>query len=281
MKAATAFQGVKPSIVKEARSATLDLYRSLLKAAAQFPESHQRYFLRETVRERFRFHRHETSRPRVLRCLQEGSKALEIMWDAKSNAVYMERIDALATAKAGPLKHVVGKLRRIPDLNKRASAALDIRSSSSRKRDPNARMAAPEHLCKLARITQPAPYQPPSQPTKTPKFTKRKPYMVSIRTHDANGIPFIRVRGWRQPVQTSMMIKTRVKKLQQWMDKIHELQDLRRMIRSERIFYTSLGIHEDFKEYEYHMTEAERYYSQLRSRIQGNGNDDHATLREE
>lgn len=165
-------------------------------------------------------------------------------------------------------------------------------------------MAAPEHLCKLARITQPAPYQPPSQPTKTPKFTKRKPYMVSIRTHDANGIPFIRVRGWRQPVQTSMMIKTRVKKLQQWMDKIHELQDLRRMIRSERIFYTSLGIHEDFKEYgtfcslltryiipflisacvtflEYHMTEAERYYSQLRSRIQGNGNDDHATLREE
>lgn len=161
-------------------------------------------------------------------------------------------------------------------------------------------MAAPQHLCKLARITQPAPYQPP--PIKRQKFTKRKPYMVSIRTHDANGIPFIRVRGWRQPVQTSMMIKTRVKKLQQWMDKIHELQDLRRMIRSERIFYDHLGIHEDFKEYgtfcspllkipflisacvtflEYHMTEAEKYYSQLRARIQGNGNDVHTTLREE
>lgn len=34
------------------------------------------------------------------------------MCDAKSNAVYMERIDALATAKAGPLKHVVGKVNK-------------------------------------------------------------------------------------------------------------------------------------------------------------------------
>lgn len=110
-------------------------------------------------------------------------------------------------------------------------------------------MAAPEHLCELARITRPTPYQPPNPTSKRTKFTKRKPYMTAIRTHDANGIPFIRVRGWRQPTQTSMMIKTRVKKLQQWMDKIHELRDLKQMIRTERIFYANLGVYEDLKEY--------------------------------
>lgn len=110
-------------------------------------------------------------------------------------------------------------------------------------------MAAPEHLCELARITRPTPYQPPSPSSKRTKFTKRKPYMTAIRTHDANGIPFIRVRGWRQPTQTSMMIKTRVKKLQQWMDKIHELRDLKQMIRTERMFYANLGVYEDLKEY--------------------------------
>lgn len=33
------------------------------------------------------------------------------------------------------------------------------------------------------------------------------------------------------------------------MDKIHELRDLKQMIRSERIFYANLGVYEDLKEY--------------------------------
>lgn len=39
-------------------------------------------------------------------------QALEIMENAKSNSVYMERIDTLASAKAGPLKHVVDKVNK-------------------------------------------------------------------------------------------------------------------------------------------------------------------------
>lgn len=34
------------------------------------------------------------------------------MENAKSNSVYMERIDTLASAKAGPLKHVVDKVNK-------------------------------------------------------------------------------------------------------------------------------------------------------------------------
>jgi hypothetical protein len=76
---------------------------------------------------------------------------------------------------------------------------------------------------------------------KKTKFTKRKPYQVAITTTTANGFTFKRVRGWRQPVRTSMMLKNRVKTLQARLDRFNEFKSQLDMIKSERLFLENLG----------------------------------------
>ncbi|KAI9320706.1 hypothetical protein BX666DRAFT_1875314 [Dichotomocladium elegans] len=237
---ATAFLGISPALASEARQATLELYRCLLKASRKLPEPHQRQFVNATIRERFRFHRHETSRSQVLKRLSEGNKAYILLNEAQNNSQFLERIDTLARGKAGPLRHVIHKL------DKRASAAMDIRSRTSRKRDPGHPIQAPAQVLQLARISIPKPYTPPRR---KPKFTRRKPYQVAIKARDAAQSVFMRVRGWRQPARTSMMIKARVKKLQQWMDEVHRCQNLIDIVRKEKMFYANLKVPEDLREY--------------------------------
>lgn len=84
---ATAFQSLNKLLTKETYTTvnlcnacgklinmqTLGLYRSLLRSTKDFD---QRAFLLNTIRERFRFHQYETSRPRVLKLLTEGGKVL-------------------------------------------------------------------------------------------------------------------------------------------------------------------------------------------------------------
>lgn len=57
----------------------------------------------------------------------------------------------------------------------------------------------------------------------------------------SNGDKFKRVRGWVQPVQTSMMLKDRVKTNQMRLDKLNELKKQLEMIESERLFLDTLG----------------------------------------
>ncbi|KAI8145140.1 hypothetical protein BJV82DRAFT_49085 [Fennellomyces sp. T-0311] len=122
---ALAFLGVQKPLALKARWVTLDLYRSLIRRAHQFEKPHEK-FLVDTIRERFRFHRHESSRPRVLSLLKEGNEALRILEEAPANTLYMERIDALVRAEAGPLKHSVKKLRRIPNVSISLSSPMPI-----------------------------------------------------------------------------------------------------------------------------------------------------------
>ncbi|KAI9484798.1 hexokinase-domain-containing protein [Zychaea mexicana] len=219
---------------------------SLLKTARTFDNPNQQKFLADTIRERFRFHKHESSRPRVLRLLHEGNEALRILEEAPLNTVYMERVNALAHAEAGPLKHSVQKL------NKRAVAAMDLRSQESKRRNHGIgdRIHGTKTVYELARIPEqlPASGRPGEKPRKAPKMTKRKPYQI-VHTVTAQGFTFKRLRGWRQPVQTAMMIKARVKKLQEWMDKDQYLKSMLDILKHEQVFYDGLGVSDDQHEY--------------------------------
>ncbi|KAI8331447.1 hypothetical protein EDC96DRAFT_527175 [Choanephora cucurbitarum] len=75
---------------------------------------------------------------------------------------------------------------------------------------------------------------------KKKKMVKRKPYQVAITTRTAFGFEFKRVRGWRQPVQTSMMMKNRVKVQQARLDRFNLFKQQLEMIRSERLFLSQL-----------------------------------------
>ncbi|OBZ82552.1 hypothetical protein A0J61_09402 [Choanephora cucurbitarum] len=76
---------------------------------------------------------------------------------------------------------------------------------------------------------------------KKKKMVKRKPYQVAITTRTAFGFEFKRVRGWRQPVQTSMMMKNRVRVQQARLDRFQLFKQQLEMIRSERLFLTQLN----------------------------------------
>ena len=79
-------------------------------------------------------------------------------------------------------------------------------------------------------------------------MTKRKPYQL-VKDVTTQGFTIKRLRGWRQPVRTSMMLKNRVKKLQQWTDQQQYVESLLDMIPHEQIFYNELGIKDNLKDY--------------------------------
>ncbi|CAO3626337.1 unnamed protein product [Mucor fragilis] len=90
-------------------------------------------------------------------------------------------------------------------------------------------------------IMQPLSTMPSkAQQKKANKIVERKPYQVAIATQHAMGFRFKRVRGWRQPVKTSMMIKNRVKAIQVRIDKFQQCRAQLDMIRGERLFLQHL-----------------------------------------
>ncbi|KAG2215269.1 hypothetical protein INT45_008191, partial [Circinella minor] len=243
-----------PSLQK-IKKKTLDLYKSLLKSTRSLKDVNQHHFLINTIRERFRFHKHESSRPRILGLLREGNEALRILEEAPHNSIYMERINALAEAKAGPLKNSVEKLRRIPNLKIRALAIKDIRSRTLKRRNHDSKNHIPgsDIVRKLARIpdsltttTTTTTHQEKNQ--KKPKMIKRKPYQI-VKTITAQGFTFKRLRGWRQPVKTAMMIKKRIKKSQQWTNHQQTIESLLDIISHEQLFYDTLGVNNHLKDY--------------------------------
>ncbi|KAL9555336.1 hypothetical protein MBANPS3_002399 [Mucor bainieri] len=81
---------------------------------------------------------------------------------------------------------------------------------------------------------------PKAQHKKSKKLVERKPYQVAIATQHAMGFQFKRVRGWRQPVKTAMMIKNKVKATQVRIDKFQQYRAQLDMIRGERLFLQTL-----------------------------------------
>ncbi|KAL1930022.1 hypothetical protein VTP01DRAFT_1176 [Rhizomucor pusillus] len=271
--ASPAFQGPRRQLAKETRQFTLSLYRHLLAEANAFQQPIHRQFLRERIRERFRFHQKETSRKNIFKCLEEGVKTLDMMRTAKVNTVYMNRINDLAKARAGPLKHVVHNLRNIPDLERRAIAAADIRSRASRRRQPRRRyaIAASGVVCRLTKINTPTyrskHFIKKITRKKPARFRNRKHYQVALTVKDSNGFEFKRVRGWRQPLKTSMMMKKRVRKVLLWQERAEDMEWYQEMIKYEREFQMSLGIKpDDYSEFRKQITNVWKRTASLRSR---------------
>ncbi|CEP06920.1 hypothetical protein [Parasitella parasitica] len=96
-----------------------------------------------------------------------------------------------------------------------------------------------EYVQKYTKPTQPLPDEPKKK-QKRSKIVERKSYQVAITVRHALGFEFKRVRGWRQPVQTSMMIKNRVKATQKKIDKYNDLKLQLEMVRGERLFLQNL-----------------------------------------
>ncbi|KAI8337936.1 hypothetical protein BC941DRAFT_424105, partial [Chlamydoabsidia padenii] len=258
------YNAVNKHIYKETQALTLSLYRSLLRTAHRFEQPHQQWFLNSMIRERFRFHQCETSRKRSLALLSDGDKALQQMTLALDGNVAVQKyIDDLSTAKIGPLAHAIKKLRKIPDLLQRTVTAVDIRSQASKKRHQarTDRVILPPHLLDLARVPTTIPssrrqynaakilltmqqrYQ------KKPRSIKWKPHQVIMVTQASSGFRFIRRRGIRQPVTTSMMMKNRARTNQKRVDKHYALTGLVDDIKSEGLFLSQLGVQDDSQEY--------------------------------
>ncbi|OAD03551.1 hypothetical protein MUCCIDRAFT_163110 [Mucor lusitanicus CBS 277.49] len=97
------------------------------------------------------------------------------------------------------------------------------------------------YIQKYVKLPKPLPTTPPKAQHKKPaKIVERKPYQVAIATQHAMGFQFKRVRGWRQPVKTSMMIKSKVKATQTRIDKFQQYRAQLDMIRGERLFLQHL-----------------------------------------
>ncbi|KAI9272961.1 hypothetical protein BDA99DRAFT_280287 [Phascolomyces articulosus] len=182
----------------------------------------------------------------------------------------MERINAMVNAEIGPLKHSVERLRRIPDLKKRALAANDLRSRASKRRhhDKGSRIHGSDTVRALARIPESlssCTHLEIEKPQKRTKMSKRKPYQI-VKTVVTQGFSFNRLRGWRQPVKTAMMLKNRTKKLQQWTDQQQQIDSFLDILRHEQVFYDHLGIKEDQQEYAHSLLDARSHYKTLRLR---------------
>ncbi|GAN09348.1 hypothetical protein MAM1_0261d08874 [Mucor ambiguus] len=93
------------------------------------------------------------------------------------------------------------------------------------------------YIQKYVKLPKPLPTPLPKALHKqSNKIVERKPYQVAIATQHAMGFQFKRVRGWRQPVKTSMMIKNKVKATQARIDKFQLYRAQLDMIRGERLF---------------------------------------------
>ncbi|KAG2184940.1 hypothetical protein INT43_000853 [Umbelopsis isabellina] len=251
-----AYCKLRPSLAFEIPFKTRVLYRSLLRESAQFNESKVCTFLRTTIRERFRFHKHETSARRALITIQEGqrvcvkrllkrfrpivdigffNKALKVMRAAlEGNDPYYRRIEAMANAEIGPLAFVKKKICRIANPAKRHLATLDIRPQSAKSQRPGVAIPLPEYIMQVE--------QSPSKEANAAELSKRKPYMRAIQVQCATGRKFMRVRGWIQPQKTSMMIKASVMTNQRRVDRIKLYEEYIRLLNGEADFLKELGV---------------------------------------
>ncbi|KAI8371720.1 uncharacterized protein BYT42DRAFT_79185 [Radiomyces spectabilis] len=140
---------------------------------------------------------------------------------------------------------------------KRALVATDIRSHASRGRSPSRGLVLPTDLCDLARIRQPLPLTKKAKREYLAMIYKkkrclvkaRKPYQVLMRTRTALGVPFLRVRGFRQPLQVSMMLKDRVKTNQKQVYRCQELVEQIAMMEQEDKFLKQLKVPSDAEEF--------------------------------
>ncbi|KAI9009375.1 hypothetical protein CLU79DRAFT_489781 [Phycomyces nitens] len=120
---------VKRTLNTKTRTITLGLYRSLLRISQKFDNEAHQTFLWNTIRERFRFELHNHSRAQTLTLLLQGEKALDLLRIAQGgNQTYLKRIDAMVTAKIGPLEHVARNLRKIQHVITTSSPQLIINS---------------------------------------------------------------------------------------------------------------------------------------------------------
>ncbi|KAJ2958610.1 hypothetical protein NQZ79_g5774 [Umbelopsis isabellina] len=216
-------------LIALARQEQSNLQESLLRESAQFTESKVCTFLRTTIKERFRFHEHETSVKRASATLQEGQRALEVIRAAlEGNASYYGRIESMANAEIGPLAFVKMKPA------KRYRAMLDVRPQSAKSQKPGLAIPMPEYIMR-------AEQSPPTE-SKAAKRSKRKPYMKAIQVQCATGRKFMRVRGWIQPQKTSMMIKASVITNQKRVDRIKLYEEYIRLLKGEADFLKDLGV---------------------------------------
>ncbi|KAL0079397.1 hypothetical protein F4703DRAFT_1874336 [Phycomyces blakesleeanus] len=246
---------LKRTLTVKTKRATLGLYRSLLRTAQHFDNDIHQVFLWNTIRERFRFEMYNSSRAQTLTLLLQGEKALDLLRKAQGgNRTYLERIDAMATAKIGPLKHVTQNIRKIQHPLKRALAATDARSHASRIRQTGRsnRIPLSKSLCRKLRIDTDLPLTRRQRlEYKTRIYKKKKKlrvrtfYQQAITTRNSCGYVFKRVRGWVQPLRTSMMLKNLVKKKQQRFDLNYKYAWHLELVRQERIFLSNLGIKDE------------------------------------
>ncbi|KAF7723872.1 hypothetical protein EC973_001544 [Apophysomyces ossiformis] len=131
---------------------------------------------------------------------------------------------------------------------------MDIRSVAARNRSgPKNRQILPDSLMQQAAINRSLPLTRRARATYTrrkrkTRFRQRKSYQVAITLRDSSGHLFKRVRGWRQPVRTAMMLKNRVKTVQRRLDRLYTYQAQLEMLRQERQFLKRLGLKEDTSE---------------------------------
>ncbi|GAB5592914.1 hypothetical protein Unana1_07814 [Umbelopsis nana] len=143
----------------------------------------------------------------------------------------------MSLGEIGPLAFVRDKMKKISNPSKRYATAMDIRPQSAKHRNPKTSISLPGHIMQ---VKLPTPQQ-----HKGPKMRKRKPYQHAFKVESSSGRIFMRVRGWMQPVKTSMMIKNAVKTSQRRLDKFNSYQDYLSMLEGEALFLRGCGVGDD------------------------------------
>ncbi|CEG72275.1 hypothetical protein RMATCC62417_07858 [Rhizopus microsporus] len=89
-------------------------------------------------------------------------------------------------------------------------------------------------------------HPPQKKKSKKRNFRRRKPYQKPILVTHWTGYQFYRVRGWRQPLRTSMIIKNLVKRQQRRQDLYAELAAQYEMVQKEFQFEKQLGMKQSY-----------------------------------
>ncbi|RHZ45169.1 hypothetical protein Glove_688g36 [Diversispora epigaea] len=219
------------------RLPVLSLYKTLLKITELFPEAIHRKYLFYTIRDKFRYRRHETSVTNTTKFLEEAKECRNTLLNAlKGDKVAFQHIDDLAWGRKGRLQAILTLLRTKKWKTKtKANRGIlrivsDTRSMESRKKDPH-----PAYKIPLDRRL----YSPPRiQLRLKPPFRKVKkhPWRSGLVRHKVTtqlGYRFWRTRGWKQPVWISMMMKKRIAQHQKKLNRFRVLESHLEMIRVE------------------------------------------------
>ncbi|KAI7870190.1 hypothetical protein BDF14DRAFT_1775496 [Spinellus fusiger] len=244
---------LKKRLTRETKAITLELYRSLLKTTQRFKDESHKTFMWNTVKERFRFEKYNSSRSKTLTLLLQGEKGLQLMREAQQgNTLFIDRINAMVHGEVGPLHHTLQRLRKLHHPLRRVLAATDIRSRASRLRNPKNpnRIPLPTALCEKVRLKEELPRTRRQRQDLIARINKKKPKQPRIRTlyqkaltaYSSAGHEFKRVRGWRQPLRTSMMIKKRVKTIQKRLDASAIIEGHIEMLKGEDLFLNYLNM---------------------------------------